>query len=66
MDEDINLRYVGEARADDSDGTYCGECGLTNYFADDIGWFYGHNTKGNYSALCRKCFNNFGYSTCER
>lgn len=57
---------VGNARASDPEGTYCSECGLTNYFADDVGWFYGNNSKGKYAPLCQKCFNKFGYRTDER
>lgn len=57
--------YIGRARSEDPSGTECGECGLTNYFADDCGWFYGACKRG-YMPLCENCFSKFGYKTCER
>lgn len=43
--------YVGIARSEDPTGTICGHCGLTNYFADDIGWYMFGGKIG-----CEKCW----------
>lgn len=54
-------QYVGKARADDPDGAFCGACGLTNYHAYDIGWFY-----VNGKPLCEVCHKKTGHQTAER
>lgn len=53
--------YVEQARANDPEGTYCGQCGLTNYNADDIGWFQVDD-----KCLCDSCWDKSGATTCER
>lgn len=42
--------YVGQARSQDPEGTYCGNCGLTNDNADDVGWW----VQGG-KHVCHKC-----------
>lgn len=53
--------YVNKARAEDPEGTYCGECGLPNDHADDVGWFY-----VEHKYLCLGCWTAGGHTTCER
>lgn len=53
--------YVGKARARDPEGSFCGDCGLTNYNADDCGWFV---VEGK--CLCHDCWDKSGATTCER
>lgn len=60
---DRQLVDIGTARAEDPEGTYCGKCGLTNDFADDIGWFYAGKP---FVPHCSKCWNIGGYTTSER
>lgn len=54
-------KYVGQARVSDPEGTYCGRCGLTNYKADDCGWFVVDN-----KCLCHGCYDKSGHTTAER
>jgi hypothetical protein len=53
------------ARMENPTGFYCGECGETNYWADDCGWFcIGPIT--NLTILCERCWRALGCSTGER